>query len=49
MPRKYYQLTDGGRDELAQLTQEWVAFAKAMSALLTPGAISAPTPSEDGI
>ena len=45
VPRKYYQLTDAGRDELAQLTHEWVAFAKAMAALLTPG----PTPNQEGI
>jgi len=45
VPRKYYQLTDAGRDELAQLTHEWVTFAKAMSALLSPG----PTPGTEGI
>jgi PadR family transcriptional regulator PadR len=36
VPRKYYRLTDAGREELAQLTQEWTSFAKAMAALLTP-------------
>jgi len=36
VPRKYYCLTDAGREELAQLTQEWTTFAKAMAALLTP-------------
>ena len=34
VPRKYYQLTDAGRDELAQLTSEWTTFAKAMAKLL---------------
>jgi PadR family transcriptional regulator PadR len=34
VPRKYYRLTDSGRDELARLTQEWQAFAGAMAALL---------------
>ena len=27
VPRKYYRLTDAGRDELAQLTHEWTTFA----------------------
>jgi PadR family transcriptional regulator PadR len=35
VPRKYYALTEAGRRELARLTQEWLAFAKAMSGLLT--------------
>ena len=34
VPRKYYSLTDAGRDELARLTYEWTTFAKAMSRLL---------------
>src|SRR6188472_4699347 len=34
VPRKYYQLTDEGRDELTRLRDEWVTFANAMSALL---------------
>jgi PadR family transcriptional regulator PadR len=34
VPRKYYRLTDTGRDELARLTYEWTTFAKAMSKLL---------------
>jgi len=34
VPRKYYRLTDAGRDELARLTQEWTAFATAMTKLL---------------
>ena len=34
VPRKYYRLTDRGRDELARLTYEWTTFAKAMGRLL---------------
>jgi len=34
VPRKYYRLTDRGRDELARLTHEWNAFAGAMAKLL---------------
>jgi PadR family transcriptional regulator PadR len=34
VPRKYYQLTDAGREELARLREEWTAFATAMSRLL---------------
>jgi len=34
VPRKYYRLTDAGRDELTRLTQEWNAFATAMARLL---------------
>ena len=34
VPRKYYRLTDVGRDELASLTHEWTTFAKAMANLL---------------
>lgn len=34
VPRKYYRLTDAGRDELVRLTHEWTTFAKAMSRLL---------------
>jgi PadR family transcriptional regulator len=34
VPRKYYQLTDAGREELVRLTEEWTSFAKAMSRLL---------------
>jgi PadR family transcriptional regulator PadR len=34
VPRKYYRLTDAGRDELARLTHEWTTFAKAMAKLL---------------
>jgi len=34
VPRKYYRLTDAGRDELVRLTREWNAFASAMARLL---------------
>jgi PadR family transcriptional regulator, regulatory protein PadR len=34
VPRKYYRLTDAGRDELEQLEHEWTTFAKAMAKLL---------------
>ncbi len=34
VPRKYYRLTDEGRDELRRLTHEWTTFAKAMGKLL---------------
>lgn len=34
VPRKYYQITPAGRDELAALTHEWTTFAKAMTKLL---------------
>ena len=34
VPRKYYQLTDAGRTQLARLTHEWTTFAKAMTKLL---------------
>lgn len=34
VPRKYYRLSTAGRAELAQLTQEWTTFAKAMAKLL---------------
>ncbi|HUP38653.1 MAG TPA: PadR family transcriptional regulator [Vicinamibacterales bacterium] len=34
VPRKYYRLTDTGRDELERLTHEWSTFAKAMTKLL---------------
>jgi PadR family transcriptional regulator len=35
VPRKYYDLTPSGRDELARLTREWTTFAKAMADLLS--------------
>lgn len=34
VPRKYYRLTDAGRDELELLEHEWTTFAKAMAKLL---------------
>ena len=34
VPRKYYQLTESGREELARLTYEWTSFARAMARLL---------------
>jgi PadR family transcriptional regulator PadR len=34
VPRKYYRLTDSGRDELARLKHEWNSFASAMAKLL---------------
>lgn len=34
VPRKYYRLTDAGREELARLTHEWTTFVKAMTRLL---------------
>ena len=34
VPRKYYALTDSGRQELQRLTDEWTTFAKAMAKLL---------------
>jgi PadR family transcriptional regulator PadR len=34
VPRKYYQLTDAGRQELTRLTDEWTTFAEAMAKLL---------------
>lgn len=34
VPRKYYRLTDAGREELARLKQEWNAFVSAMARLL---------------
>jgi PadR family transcriptional regulator PadR len=34
VPRKYYRLTDAGRDELERLTHEWTTFAKSMAKLL---------------
>jgi PadR family transcriptional regulator PadR len=34
VPRKYYRLTDSGREELGRLEHEWTTFAKAMARLL---------------
>ena len=38
VPRKYYQLTPAGREELTLLSREWTAFAQAMDRLLRPEA-----------
>ena len=35
VPRKYYQLTDTGREELRRLRDEWTTFATAMTKLLS--------------
>lgn len=37
VPRKYYRLTDAGRQELLTLTADWLAFADAMARLLGQG------------
>jgi PadR family transcriptional regulator PadR len=37
VPRKYYRLTESGRQELETLTGEWLAFAEAMARLLGQG------------
>lgn len=37
VPRKYYRLTDAGRQELRTLREEWLAFAEAMTRLLGQG------------
>ena len=34
VPRKYYTLTESGREELQRLTEEWTTFARAMAKLL---------------
>jgi DNA-binding PadR family transcriptional regulator len=34
VPRKYYQLTGSGREELERLRKEWTTFATAMANLL---------------
>ena len=34
VPRKYYRLTDPGREELERLREEWTTFARAMTKLL---------------
>ena len=34
VPRKYYALTEKGREELLRLTDEWTTFARAMARLL---------------
>jgi PadR family transcriptional regulator, regulatory protein PadR len=34
VPRKYYRLTDEGREELRRLRDEWTTFARSMANLL---------------
>jgi PadR family transcriptional regulator, regulatory protein PadR len=34
VPRKYYRLTDSGRDELSRLKHDWNSFVSAMAKLL---------------
>ena len=36
-PRRYYQLTDGGRQALAGFTEEWARFRDGVDALLDGG------------
>ena len=33
-PRKYYKLTEAGREELDRLTEEWFEFTKSIERLL---------------
>ena len=33
-PRKYYKLTEAGREELARLTEEWFEFTQSIERLL---------------
>lgn len=35
-PRKYYSLTDSGRDRLLQMARSWTSFAGGLSRLLEP-------------
>lgn len=39
VPRKYYRLTDSGRQELQTLAADWLAFADAMARLLGQGTL----------
>lgn len=32
-PRKYYELTDNGRDALRQMADEWIAFTTSVNTL----------------
>lgn len=36
-PRKYYQLTDAGRDYLQEQLKEWDTFTKGVNALIEEG------------
>lgn len=33
-PRKYYRITDSGREELQRLTDEWFEFTESVNRLL---------------
>ena len=35
-PRKYYSLTDAGRQRLRQMAEAWVSFSSGLSRLLEP-------------
>ena len=35
-PRKYYSLTDAGRDRLREMAKAWTSFANGLSHLLEP-------------
>jgi len=35
-PRKYYSLTDAGRQRLRQMAEAWVSFSQGLSQLLEP-------------
>lgn len=37
-PRKYYKLTDSGRDYLSQLLKEWKTFSEGVNQLIKEGA-----------
>jgi PadR family transcriptional regulator PadR len=34
VPRKYYRLTEAGRQELERMTREWTAFSNAITRLI---------------
>ncbi len=36
VPRKYYRLTDTGRDELARLTHEWTTLRQSDDEIVAP-------------
>jgi PadR family transcriptional regulator, regulatory protein PadR len=36
-PRRYYRLTDNGREALAAFTADWIRFCDGVDALLTKG------------
>ncbi len=35
-PRKYYSLTDAGRERLRQMSQAWVEFSRGLGRLIAP-------------